>query len=97
MSVDTLSFFPKTAEAIELTYTIGLYKHVRWEERELSQESYRPVATSPTSSLKFTFGRSGVFLQIASHIVITVFETCRRQISILDTKYYGRPFEKLRV
>ena len=67
-SVNTLSFFRKTAEPIELTHTIDLYKYVRWKEREISEESYRPVATSPASSLKFTFGRLGVFLQIASHI-----------------------------
>ena len=31
------------------------------------------------------------------NIVITVFKTCRRQISILNTKYYESPFEYLRV
>ena len=31
------------------------------------------------------------------NIVIKVFKTCRRQISILNTKYYESPFEKLRV
>ena len=30
-------------------------------------------------------------------IVITVFNTCRRQISILNTKYYESPLEKLKV
>ena len=68
MSVDTLSFIPKTAEPIELTHTIDLYKYVRWKEREISEESYRPIATSPASSLKFMFDRLGVFLQIVSHI-----------------------------
>ena len=29
--------------------------------------------------------------------VITVFKTYRRKISILNTKYYESPFEKLRV
>ena len=49
------------------THAIGLDKYVRWKEREISEESYRPVATS-AFSLKFTFGRLGVFLQIASHL-----------------------------
>ena len=31
------------------------------------------------------------------NIVITVFKACRRQISILNTKYYESSFEKLRV
>ena len=31
------------------------------------------------------------------NIVITSFKTCRRQISILNTKYYESSFEKLRV
>ena len=31
------------------------------------------------------------------NIVITPFETCRRQISILNTKYYESAFEKLRI
>ena len=31
------------------------------------------------------------------NIVITVFETCRKNISISNTKYYESPFEKLRV
>ena len=31
------------------------------------------------------------------NIVITVVETCRRKISILNTKYYEPPFEKSRV
>ena len=31
------------------------------------------------------------------NIVITGFKTCRRQNSILNTKYYESPFEKLRV
>ena len=31
------------------------------------------------------------------NIVITLFETCRRKISILNTKYCESPFEKLRV
>ena len=31
------------------------------------------------------------------NIAIMVFETYRRQISILNTKYYEFPFEKLRV
>ena len=31
------------------------------------------------------------------NIVITLFKTYRRQISILNTKYYKSPFEKLRV
>ena len=31
------------------------------------------------------------------NIVITVFKTCRRKISIVNTKYYESPFEKLRV
>ena len=30
------------------------------------------------------------------NIVITIFKTCRRKISILNTKYYGYPFEELR-
>ena len=30
-------------------------------------------------------------------IVIAVFKRCRRQISILNTKYYESPFENLRV
>ena len=30
------------------------------------------------------------------NIVIIVFKTCRRQISILNTNYYESPFEKLR-
>ena len=42
---------------------------MRWKEREISEESYRLVATSPASSLKFTFGRLGIFLQIASQII----------------------------
>ena len=31
------------------------------------------------------------------NIVKTVFKTCRRKISILNTKYYESPFEKLKV
>ena len=31
------------------------------------------------------------------NIVITVFKTCRRKISILNTKYYESPFENFRV
>ena len=31
------------------------------------------------------------------NIVITVFKTCGRRISILNTKYYESPFEKLRL
>ena len=31
------------------------------------------------------------------NIVITVYKTRRRQISILNTKYHESPFEKLRV
>ena len=31
------------------------------------------------------------------NVVITVFKTFRRQISILNTKYYESPFEKLKV
>ena len=31
------------------------------------------------------------------NIVITVFETCRSKISILNTKYYESPFEIFRV
>ena len=31
------------------------------------------------------------------NMVLTVFKTCRRKISILNTKYYESPFEKLRV
>ena len=31
------------------------------------------------------------------NIVITVFKTCRRKISILNTKYYESPFENCRV
>ena len=51
------------------TYTINLYKYVQWKERDISEESYRPVAAAPASCLKFMFGRIGVFLQIASHIL----------------------------
>ena len=29
--------------------------------------------------------------------VITVFKTCRRKISILNTKYYESPFESFRI
>ena len=31
------------------------------------------------------------------NIVITVFKTCRKKISILNTKYYESPFENFRV
>ena len=31
------------------------------------------------------------------NIVVTVFKTCRRKISILNTKYYESPFENFRV
>ena len=31
------------------------------------------------------------------NIVITVFKTCRKKISILNTKYYESPFEKFGV
>ena len=31
------------------------------------------------------------------NIVVTVFKTCRRKISILNTKYYESPFEKFRI
>ena len=31
------------------------------------------------------------------NIVITIFKTCRRKISILNTKYYESPFENFRV
>ena len=31
------------------------------------------------------------------NVVITVFKTCRREDSILNTKYYESTFEKLRV
>ena len=31
------------------------------------------------------------------NIVITVFKTCRRKISILNIKYYESPFENFRV
>ena len=31
------------------------------------------------------------------NIVITVFKTCRRKISILNTKYYEFPFRKIKV
>ena len=31
------------------------------------------------------------------NIVITVFKTCRRKISILNTKYYASPFENFKV
>ena len=31
------------------------------------------------------------------NIVITVFKTCKRKISILNTKYYESPFENFRV
>ena len=31
------------------------------------------------------------------NIVITVFKTCRRTISILNIKYYKSPFENFRV
>ena len=31
------------------------------------------------------------------NIVITVFQTCRRKISILNIRYYESPFENFRV
>ena len=37
------------------------------------------------------------FLASKSNIVVKVFKTCRRKISILNTKYYESPFENFRV
>ena len=67
VSVDTLSFFPKTAEPAELPQTINLYKYAYWKKREISEKFYRLVATSPVSPLKSTHGFLRLFLQIASH------------------------------
>ena len=52
---------PSLSKPHELSYRSNILK-----------ESYRPVVTSPASSLKFTFGRLGVSLQIASHMCIYI-------------------------
>ena len=58
------------------------YKPVQdayWNKREISEELYRLVATSPASPWKSTLGFLGHFLRIASHILSNIAEKTRER------------------